>query len=154
MKNHPHDNIYSILGKLQALEPTTQEKHDATVKSIYESVEAQGSILKGLREVSSTEAKLRQQFAEAGQRQGMLGEPDLVGIPGPAKGTKPSPKAITKGADREYYKAPGLGGTTVTKWRKKTSETLDGATMGGAGVVGDSGTRSPDRIKAVAASDG
>ena len=136
-KNFPHDNIYSILGKLEALQPTPQEKHDAQVQEIRESVEAQGSILKGLREVSSTEAKLRQQFAEAGQRQGMLGEPDLVGIPGPAKGTKPSPKAITKGADREYYKAPGLGGTTVTKWRKKTSETLDGATMGGAGVVGE-----------------
>jgi hypothetical protein len=64
-KNHPHDNIYSILGKLQALEPTTQEKHDATVKSIYESVEAHGSILKGLREVSSTEQRLAQQFAES-----------------------------------------------------------------------------------------
>ena len=69
---------------------------------------------------------------EAGQRRGMLGEPDLVNIPGPAKGTKPSPKAITKGSDREYYKSPGLGGTTVTKWRKKTTteevEDLDEAT--------------------------
>lgn len=64
-KNHPHDNIYSILGKLEALQPATQEKHDATVKSIYESVEAQGSILKGLREVSSTEQRLAQQFAES-----------------------------------------------------------------------------------------
>ena len=64
-KNHPHDNIYSILGKLAALEPTTQEKHDAQVQQIRESVEAQGSILKGLREVSSTEAKLRKEFAES-----------------------------------------------------------------------------------------
>ena len=64
-KNHPNDNIYSILGKLQALEPTAQEQHDATVKSIYESVEAQGSILKGLRDVSSTEQRLQQQFAES-----------------------------------------------------------------------------------------
>ena len=64
-KNHPNDNIYSILGKLQALEPTAQEQHDATVKSIYESVEAQGSILKGLREVSSTEQRLAQQFSES-----------------------------------------------------------------------------------------
>lgn len=71
--------------------------------------------LRGKTEESSMEM-------EAGRRQGMLGEPDTVGIPGPAKGTKPSPKAITKGADREYYKAPGLGGTTVTKWRKKTAE--------------------------------
>jgi len=64
-KNHPHDNIYSILGKLEALKPTTQEKHDATVKQIYESVEAQGSILKGLREVSSVETRLARQFAES-----------------------------------------------------------------------------------------
>ena len=63
-KNFPTDNIYSILGKLQALQPTPQERHDANVQQIRESVEAQGSILKGLREVSATEAKLRQQFAE------------------------------------------------------------------------------------------
>jgi len=64
-QNHPHDNIYSILGKLEALQPTPQEKHDATVKQIQESVEAQGSILKGLREISSTEQRLAKQFAES-----------------------------------------------------------------------------------------
>ena len=63
-----------------------------------------------------------EELDEAGQRRGLLGEPEFVGIPGPAKGTKPSPKAITKGSDREYYKSPGLGGTTVTKWRKKTTK--------------------------------
>ena len=73
-KNHPNDNIYSILGKLQALQPTPQEKHDATVKSIYESVEAQGSILKGLREVSSTEQRLAEQFAAEGKDQGKPGK--------------------------------------------------------------------------------
>jgi hypothetical protein len=64
-KNHSHDNIYSILGKLEALKPTTQEKHDATVQQIRESVEAQGSILKGLREVGSVEQRLAKQFAES-----------------------------------------------------------------------------------------
>jgi hypothetical protein len=64
-KNHSHDNIYSILGKLEALQPTTQEKHDATVQQIRESVEAQGSILKGLREVGSVEQRLAKQFAES-----------------------------------------------------------------------------------------
>jgi hypothetical protein len=64
-KNHSHDNIYSILGKLEALQPTTQEKHDATVQQIRESVESQGSILKGLREVGSVEQRLAKQFAEA-----------------------------------------------------------------------------------------
>ena len=73
-KNFPHDNIYSILGKLDALKPTAQEKHDATVKQIYESVEAQGSILKGLRDVSSTEQRLAEQFAAEGKDQGKPGK--------------------------------------------------------------------------------
>ena len=64
-QNHPNDNIYSILGKLDALKPTPQEKHDATVKQIYESVEAQGSILKGLRDVNPVEQRLARQFAES-----------------------------------------------------------------------------------------
>ena len=64
-KNHPHDNIYSILGKLEALQPTPKEQHDAKVQQIRESVEAQGSILKGLREVSATEQRLQKQFAES-----------------------------------------------------------------------------------------
>ena len=61
-KNHPHDNIYSILGKLNALQPTTQQKHDAKVQQIRESVEAQGSILSG---VDSVQAKLAKAFAES-----------------------------------------------------------------------------------------
>jgi hypothetical protein len=64
-KNHPHDNIYSILGKLEALQPTPQEHHDAKVQQIRESVESQGSILKGLRDVSSVEQRLARQFAES-----------------------------------------------------------------------------------------
>jgi len=56
------NNIYNILGKLEALKPTAQEKHDATVKAIYESVEAQGSIIEG---VDAIQAKLAQQFAES-----------------------------------------------------------------------------------------
>ena len=59
------NNIYNILGKLEALKPTAQEKHDATVQQIRESVEAQGSILKGLREVGSVEQRLAKQFAES-----------------------------------------------------------------------------------------
>jgi hypothetical protein len=61
-KNHPNDNIYSILGKLEALKPTQEEKRFALVKEIRESVEAQGSILSG---VDAVQAKLSQQFAEA-----------------------------------------------------------------------------------------
>jgi hypothetical protein len=61
MKNHPHDNIYSILGKLDALKPTPEEKRFALVKEIRESVEAKGSILSG---VDAVQDKLAKQFAE------------------------------------------------------------------------------------------
>lgn len=62
MKNHPHDNIYSILAKLDALKPTPAEERFALVKEIRESVEAQGLVLEG---VSAVEAKLARQFAES-----------------------------------------------------------------------------------------
>jgi hypothetical protein len=61
-QNHPHDNIYSILGKLDALKPTPEQTRADTVKRIYESVEAQSSILSG---VDAVQAKLTQQFAES-----------------------------------------------------------------------------------------
>jgi len=61
-KNHPNDNIYSILGKLDALKPTPEEKHMSLVKEIRESVEAQGSILTG---VDAVQAKLAKAFAES-----------------------------------------------------------------------------------------
>ena len=48
------------MGKLEALKPTAQEKHDATVKAIYESVEAQGSIISG---VDAVQSKLAEAFA-------------------------------------------------------------------------------------------
>jgi hypothetical protein len=60
--NHSHDNIYSILGKLDALKPTPEEKRFALVKEIRESVEAQGSILTG---VDSVQQRLAEQFAKS-----------------------------------------------------------------------------------------
>lgn len=68
------NNIYNILSKLEALKPTAQEKHDATVKAIYESVEAQGSVLEG---VDAVQSKLAQQFAEAKKA-----KPDFLDIDG------------------------------------------------------------------------
>jgi len=64
-QNHPHDNIYSILGKLQALEPTPAEVIKDKAQVIRESVEAQGSILAGLRDVSTTEQRLAKMFEES-----------------------------------------------------------------------------------------
>ena len=57
--SHHDDNLYTILGKLAALQPTAKEKHDATVKQIYESVEAKGSVLEG---VSAVEARLNEKY--------------------------------------------------------------------------------------------
>ena len=62
-QNHPHDNIYSILGKLNALKPTPQEKYESVLKQIHESVEAKGSILQG---VDAVQARLAEQFASEG----------------------------------------------------------------------------------------
>ena len=55
--NHPHDNIYSILGKLDKLKPKEQPHPAAPAQKIYESVEAQGSMLEGV-------SKVEQQLAE------------------------------------------------------------------------------------------
>ena len=64
-KNHPHDNIYNILSKLKSLEPTPADVVKERAQQIRESVESQGSILKGLREVSDVEQRLTRQFAES-----------------------------------------------------------------------------------------
>ncbi len=52
------NNIYSILGKLESLTPKQEEQKPA--QTVYESVEAKGSILEG---VAKIEQKLAEQFA-------------------------------------------------------------------------------------------
>jgi len=59
-KNHPDDNIYSILGKLKSLEPTPAEIIKDKAQAIRESVEARGSIVDGVGQV---QARLAEQFA-------------------------------------------------------------------------------------------
>jgi hypothetical protein len=78
-QNHPHDNIYSILGKLEALKPTPQETHDAKVKQIYESVEAQGSILKGLRTIDPIETRLTKMYEDYASMGTGMGGGGVVG---------------------------------------------------------------------------
>lgn len=105
-KNHPDDNIYSILGKLNALKPTPQEQHDAKVKAIYESVEAQGSILKGLRNIDPIEARLAQQLAESKKA-----KPDYIDIDKDGDKKEPMKKAA-KSAKKdvaEDYASMGTG---------------------------------------------
>ena len=52
------NNIYNILGKLDALKPQA-ETPKQTAERIYESVEAQGSVLKGVNDV---EARLNEKY--------------------------------------------------------------------------------------------
>ena len=70
-KNFPNDNIYSILGKLDALKSTPEETRMSLVKEIRESVEAQGSIIDG---VDAVQARLAEQFAAEGDITRTLGK--------------------------------------------------------------------------------
>jgi len=119
--NHPHDNIYSILGKLAALKPTPEEKHQSLIKEIRESVEAQGSITEG---VGSVEAKLKQQFAE-GKDEGKPGKTFAK---------------IAKSAGEHYGSAEAgkrVAGAVRAKLAKqgKLEETFDGGMGAQGGVV-------------------
>lgn len=52
-----HNNIYNIMGKLSALTPVEQTKQET--KPVYESVEAKGSVLEGVKKVQAAlESKL------------------------------------------------------------------------------------------------
>jgi hypothetical protein len=91
-QNHPSDNIYNILNKLESLKPTLQEKHDATVQQIRESVEARGSITSG---VSSVEKRLMERFAAESDFSKMSNAIQKTGK------SKASADAITAAAGRE-----------------------------------------------------
>ncbi len=54
-----HNNIYSILGKLQSLEPKPEPVKEVAAEKIYESVEARGSISEG---VGSVEQRLSEKY--------------------------------------------------------------------------------------------
>ena len=69
MSQQNHNDIYNILGKLGNLEPKVETKTTET-KPLYESVEAQGSILSGVEKV---EKKLAEDF-DAFKAQGMAEE--------------------------------------------------------------------------------
>ena len=69
------NNIYNILGKLNALTPKeTPEAQEQ--KSVYESVEAKGSVLEGVAQV---EARLTQLFAEDKANEDMIAKKDYDG---------------------------------------------------------------------------
>jgi len=57
--SNKHDNIYNILGKLDALTPKQAPVEQTPAKTINESVEARGSVLEG---VAKVEARLSEMF--------------------------------------------------------------------------------------------
>ena len=61
--NHNSNGMYNVLGIFKKLEPTTQEQIKDEAKAIYESVEAQGSVLKGIDKV---EKRLSEAFGKYG----------------------------------------------------------------------------------------
>ena len=123
-KNHPDDNIYSILGKLNALKPTPQEKHDATVKAIYESVEAKGSILEGVN--SKLEKTLNEKY---------------MGFKAVEKSAKASgaenPAAVAAAAGRKKYGKKAFQKAAAAGKKMGEDYASMGTGIGGGGVVGE-----------------
>jgi hypothetical protein len=92
------NNIYNILGKLNALTPKETPESVAPQKPIYESVEARGSVLEG---VAAVESRLAQMFAEEKANEDMLSKKDYDG-----DGEKESPRDEYKGSkDKAIKKA-------------------------------------------------
>ena len=112
-QNHPSDNIYNILNKLESLKPTLQEKHDATVQQIRESVEARGSITSG---VSSVEKRLTERFAAESDFSKMSNAIQKTGK------SKASADAITAAAGREKLGQKEMTRRAVAGKKKATHE--------------------------------
>lgn len=105
--NHPNDNIYSILNKLNSLQSTPEEKHDAVVKQIRESVEAQGSVLEG---VGAVEARLTQKFAEAKKS-----KPDFLDLDKDGNKKEPMKKAAKEKVDEKAINPYAVGMAAAKK---------------------------------------
>ena len=94
------NNIYNILGKLNALTPKEETPNTVEQTPIYESVAARGSVLEGIAAVESKLAKL---FAEDKANEDMLSKKDYDG-----DGKKESPKDEYMGSkDNAIKKAMG-----------------------------------------------
>jgi hypothetical protein len=94
------NNIYNILGKLNALAPKEETPKTVEQKPVYESVEARGSVLEGITKV---ESKLARMFAEETANEDMLAKKDYDG-----DGKKESPKDEYMGSkDNAIKKAMG-----------------------------------------------
>ena len=94
------NNIYNILGKLNALAPKEETPKSVEKKPVYESVEARGSVLEG---IAAVESRLARMFAEEKANEDMLAKKDYDG-----DGKKESPRDEYKGSkDNAIKKAMG-----------------------------------------------
>ena len=94
------NNIYNILGKLNALAPKEETPKTVEQKPVYESVQARGSVLEG---IAAVESKLARMFAEEKANEDMLAKKDYDG-----DGKKESPKDEYMGSkDNAIKKAMG-----------------------------------------------
>jgi hypothetical protein len=120
-KNHPHDNIYSILGKLEALNPKEAPKSEAPTLKEYAEIPAKGSILTG---VKTTEQVLAEKYMGFKKLEKSIA----------AKGDVKDAGAVAAAIGREKYGKKAFQKAAAAG--KKMGETLDGG-MGGMGVVGE-----------------
>jgi len=94
------NNIYNILGKLNALAPKEETPKTVEQKPVYESVEARGSVLEG---IAAVESKLARMFAEEKANEDMLAKKDYD-----KDGRKESPRDEYMGSkDNAIKKAMG-----------------------------------------------
>ena len=94
------NNIYNILGKLNALAPKEETPKTVEQKPVYESVEARGSVLEGIAQV---ESRLARMFAEEKANEDMLAKKDYD-----KDGRKESPRDEYMGSkDNAIKKAMG-----------------------------------------------
>ena len=93
------NKMYNILNTLKGLEPTPEQTAKATAQSIYESVEAQGSVMAG---VNSVEARLNEKYMGFKK----MGEAVPVATQAPAAVAQPGPIVyLHKAYPENAYKA-------------------------------------------------
>ena len=130
-------DIYNILGKLQALSPK-EEPVAQTTERVYESVEAQGSVLEGVKKVqASLEAKL------AEHKKGVAEERETLKTKGGTiykGGTYGTSFDVGDDGTKKVKHVPKKG----QKGRPKKEKDLSNSPAGGLGKMNDPFGRSPD----------
>ena len=117
MSNHNSNGMYNILNIFKKHEPTTQEQVKAEAKAIYESVEAQGSVLKGVEQTLNEKYMGFKKTVGALKKQGGVENPEALAA---SIGRKKYGKAA-------FQKAAAAG--------KKMGEAVEVATQAPAAAV-------------------